>query len=539
MSSMPIRTTLAALSVLLVLSACGGGGGGDEQGGTGVFLDAPVAGLEYETATISGVTDAQGRFEYGAGEDVTFRVGDTILGTTRGKRTVTPLDLSPGAVAPTTNRELEEVVNESGSTPETRFVNLLVFLQTVDADGDPDNGIEIPQALAGLLAGVQIPFDMPIFEFSSSAKLRRLLRDGLQAGLWGGVGRPILLPARAIDHFYAQAGIVHAFERQRRYEYHEDNDQIPEEAYVITYGADDMFVEQQGDRDGDGIFEAFSRVTFNERGVYRTSFYDLDGMGATDRLEVRDLDENDDLIRYTTYENGALEGIRTYTLDALGLARLVDVDTNGDGAADERETLYRNAEGLQIRREVDRDMDGFADRIDTRTYHASGVRRTAAYDRDADGNPESTYTYDAQGRITRYEGDNDSDGTLNRIKTHVYDDAARTHTEYDDDDADGATDETHVTYFDEAGRRILYTRDTGADGTIDERTTYVYLPDRYVEERDEDNDGTTDRRFTVLLDAAGNPIELLEDEDADGSVDWRQVIEWEPGSAFSGGGQAA
>ena len=62
---------LALLPVGLV--ACGGGGGGPKTL-TGVFVDDPVQGLRYQTATQSGTTDAQGRFRYRSGQTVSFRV---------------------------------------------------------------------------------------------------------------------------------------------------------------------------------------------------------------------------------------------------------------------------------------------------------------------------------------------------------------------------------------------------------------------------------------------------------------------------------
>ena len=69
------------LAVSLIMAACsGGGGGGGSNGGapavpgtnTGVFLDSAVEGLDYRTATQTGVTGAGGIFRYAEGETVTF-----------------------------------------------------------------------------------------------------------------------------------------------------------------------------------------------------------------------------------------------------------------------------------------------------------------------------------------------------------------------------------------------------------------------------------------------------------------------------------
>ena len=94
---------------LFGLLSCGGGGGGgggdsDSDGTTaplniseGVFLDSAVGGLEYQTPTLSGLTDGDGIFEYQEGENVTFSIGEIVLGQTTGAETITPLDLVAGA----------------------------------------------------------------------------------------------------------------------------------------------------------------------------------------------------------------------------------------------------------------------------------------------------------------------------------------------------------------------------------------------------------------------------------------------------------
>ena len=61
---------------------------------TGRFVDSPVSGLQYATASQSGVTDANGSFSYLAGEQVTFSIGDINFPATQASATVTPLNLS-------------------------------------------------------------------------------------------------------------------------------------------------------------------------------------------------------------------------------------------------------------------------------------------------------------------------------------------------------------------------------------------------------------------------------------------------------------
>lgn len=74
-----------ATGLIALLVACGGGGGGggstssSSATSVGVFLDSPVAGINYRTESQSGQTDAQGRFNFVQGETVTFSVGRSLF----------------------------------------------------------------------------------------------------------------------------------------------------------------------------------------------------------------------------------------------------------------------------------------------------------------------------------------------------------------------------------------------------------------------------------------------------------------------------
>jgi hypothetical protein len=158
-----LRTAIIARLFLVLtcggLASCGGGSGsssGNDNGGgvvlSGQFKDSYVQGLRYTTATHSGLTDANGTFYYLSGEKVTLSVGGVILGATAGAPLVTPGDLVPG------NQGL------SSSTA----VNIARFLQTLDDDGNPDNGITIPPATHAALESASLDFTTPAFGNSSA-----------------------------------------------------------------------------------------------------------------------------------------------------------------------------------------------------------------------------------------------------------------------------------------------------------------------------------------------------------------------------------
>jgi len=120
-----------AVSITAGLAACGGSGGGStpspsrDEVNTGQFVDSPVGGLEY-TAQPSGIADVttdDGTFRYVDGDTIKFRVGAFYLGEASAGSLITPVTLT-------------------SNTPE-RTENIARFLQTLDDDGIPGNGITI------------------------------------------------------------------------------------------------------------------------------------------------------------------------------------------------------------------------------------------------------------------------------------------------------------------------------------------------------------------------------------------------------------
>ncbi len=116
--------------VALALAGCGGSSDSSTptpQSKTGVFLDSPVIGMNYRTATISdGVTTEGGKFTYLEGETVTFYLGDLTFPAVKAGAQVTPADIGGGLATTTT-------------------VNILQLLQSLDNEGNLSDGITIPK----------------------------------------------------------------------------------------------------------------------------------------------------------------------------------------------------------------------------------------------------------------------------------------------------------------------------------------------------------------------------------------------------------
>jgi len=135
---MEFQKTLISLFVMGALSACGnssdnnssdddtGGGGETVNSITATFVDSAIAGLEYQCDTSQGVTNSAGEFTIVEGESCSFSINGFDIGRTDNisatNLIVTPYDTAENA---------------------EYAVKIAAILQTIDADGDPSNGIDI------------------------------------------------------------------------------------------------------------------------------------------------------------------------------------------------------------------------------------------------------------------------------------------------------------------------------------------------------------------------------------------------------------
>ncbi|MGA9666158.1 MAG: hypothetical protein WBQ69_06875 [Gallionella sp.] len=153
------------LIALILLSGCHGKTGPLEAATysplTGIFTDAPVAGLTYKTGSgAAGTTDAQGRFNYAAGDWVTFSVGGMILGTAApqltvaGNAAVTPVGLGVGST--TTGYYVPTVGQLLGT------LNSIAVARNIDAGQPSASGMFVmPADTAALMAPILAPFFPP------------------------------------------------------------------------------------------------------------------------------------------------------------------------------------------------------------------------------------------------------------------------------------------------------------------------------------------------------------------------------------------
>ncbi|MET0356138.1 MAG: hypothetical protein ABW044_05130 [Cellvibrio sp.] len=141
----------------------------------GKFVDSAVGGIGYKTATQTGVTNSAGEYEYVEGETVTFFIGDLELPPVLARGVITPLNIA-----------------ETDDANNPVVVNIARLLQSLDADGDPSNGISIP-ANAEAIA-TEVDFNVSVAAFAANSAVTTLIANS------GSVTTTIISENAAVSH---------------------------------------------------------------------------------------------------------------------------------------------------------------------------------------------------------------------------------------------------------------------------------------------------------------------------------------------------
>ena len=174
---MSFNKTIIFSVLLITLIACSNGSSNLTKGeesesasltptpNTGIFIDSAVQGLHYQTESLNGTTNQAGEYLYLTGETVEFFVGNISIGTSPTGDIITPADL----------------LNDDGEFNLNHKRNLIRFLQTIDTDGDPFNGIEIREDIDAFTENMSLDFDLPTEQFERLQTLSLLLGNATNA----------------------------------------------------------------------------------------------------------------------------------------------------------------------------------------------------------------------------------------------------------------------------------------------------------------------------------------------------------------------
>ena len=506
------------VSVAMIVGGCGDAhapSAGSEVK-EGHFVDAYVEGLSYQTATQSGVTDAQGAFRYREGEWITFYLGDFVLGETKAAERLSVIDLIPGFLFPHTSLQVRRFVNllqngdkegyigEYTSRDIWRFLGLLEILQSFDADKNPQNGISIPTGIAALYDesngdGLQSILNLNMIDPQKAIfKLRQTLYRAWREGYIASAA--MMHPGKALDHLAHSLGIT-------------------SEIYLPA--------KEEQDQNGDGKADSITTYIYDtERGIKRIE-NDYDGDGEPDRVYIAYYDENGRKIRWEedSYGDGTIDQAYRYTYDRHGNRILAERITE-EGEVEGVYRYFYDENGSKIREEEDNDADGRVDAVTTYRYDENGYLTLEEEDIDADGRAEwiERTRYFQEDNISRLieEVDEDGDGDIDRVSTLTHDRNRRIVTMEEDEDGDGKIDEREIAYYDEHGNIIREEVDEKGDGTVDRTRWWSYDENgnitqiRWESEGEDGHSQSIERRF---YDEKGNLVRIEADHNGDGEVD--------------------
>lgn len=462
---------------------------------------SPVAGVSYATPTQQGVTGLDGSFQYAEGEVVLFMIGNTVLGEVLGKQQVSPFDLAGSPIH--TGIHITWALQDE-ENPFHAVINLAVFLQSLDHDGDAYNGIEIRPGVAALLPDTPIDLQRLGYDDGLGLGIKVSVRPGVCAlgychnldlrQPWEAFQKDVLFrhllgranrkhrfsvnhgiadPATAIDGLYKAldidpqtVGLTLLRNEDEEGNASEETWQYDANGHVIRHaGLYNGFETWQYNTQGSVIHhEEHSytaghhrvetwRYDAGENLVGHTKDYEGD-FSNPDRYEINDYlyDSDDNPIRQSFtiieggYDDNKSMGTFTYQFDARGNLRRyseeeLDLETGGTHP-DNVERWDFDTSGNVTRYEYDNEVDTFR-------YDANGnlIRHQETDD-------INIYHYNANGEVTRHLVDGEA------VETWQYDDAGRL-TQYDGDLCYRGCHHYNETWqYDQSGNLIRNQRDS-------------------------------------------------------------------------------
>ena len=439
------KNQLSALVLLAILSfaagcgdaASGGGpsGSGSRPSGAEVgYLIGGASGIQFETSTVSGVTDEYGAFLYEPGQIVRFRLGDVLLGEAEGANLLSPFDLA--GIEPITNG-LKGV--EDAGRAFNHLTALVVLFQTFDYDGDPMNGSEITADVAALFEGVELGLEKSPSRFRTDRGFREALNSANSEFLLADHRAPRGY-ASALNRLYEELGLQTGYYAASVYERDDGNDGTIDRRSEVEFDANGFPTRVLSASSADGDHETESEFT---------------SWAALESIAV------------DVGADGVVDSRTTVAFDRDGNITREESDSDGDGRADRLVEYVHDEYGRVLIRRDDRDADGVSDSITRWSYNDAEGSSTNRDDDDGDGVIDriTVWYYTAHQQVARLERDHDADGSIDSVTRYQYDDRGNQIEYWYDDNGDGVVDSVIRWEYDGDGRLLRYEEDNDGDGT--------------------------------------------------------------------------
>lgn len=488
---------------LFLLTACSSEENADIK--TGVFKDSSaVAGLTYSTESQSGITNTNGQFKYKEGETIRFSLGNLTLGEgVAAQSAITTLDIVPSAMiyqkdADFVNYHFDSDSNEANISGFLNSSNIMTLLQTLDADQDPNNGLEISDSVITLINDAQLDLEQTHNWFAS--KLSDISNEALNQGLL--THSAVIKPQYALKNYYQANNIDYAFGQITSIETNSSIQNISYDEWgnivtentdtnkdgtnnlttLTTYNDTGDALSQTTYVDGEIISKAIS-MAYNNAGFIinkQTEYFENDVVQATENEEYA-YDTNGNLTSEAKDNNGdgEVDEIISYAYDASNTLLSTTYDDEADGSIDDIvyettqiSTFDEQGKVIQL---AYQDENGETSQIDYFTYDENGFKKSINYDFGADGDTDviHTFLYNDTNLLESYIIDNDADGNADIITTYEYEGDNLTKV-LNDNDADGLADFVESYQYNENNQLLSYSQDEDNDGVIDYIKSFSY-----------------------------------------------------------------
>lgn len=464
---------------VLFLGSCVLNSGGNTQ--QGAFIDGPVEGLRYETATHSGYTDSNGTFNFESGETVAFFVGDILVGEAIGADTLSSFDLA-GIAPPQADVDVAKAVSEATHrlkpTALDRVINTSVFLQTLDEDGDPSNGIRIPESLHALATNTEIDVNTKTYVFRRRFGLSPFLATARTSGVWS-EPRRMRDAADALDSLYANLEIVPEIYRKKTVE-ETGNSSFSSGRTVYTYDSNDELMEARFEPNGNGTSLPSSRSTIRVIGADAITESRYSGNGVLDSKIIQFRDMNGMTFRTeSSFVHHGANGDKTTTITSVvenptfSEARFYVLSGSNNETKQPTDTTHFNPDMTHAKLSLYDGASSVVNDLTTYEYDNLGNIVTANLIGDptttralqvSEGNPSVSPRVETAIRVG---------GVLVQKFVDEFDADGRLSHQYEYTPADALLDKSNYEY-DSRGNLALSETDQDGNDTVDWKTSRVY-----------------------------------------------------------------
>ena len=170
-------------TISVILTGCGGGGSSESPDNplySAYLSDSRVSGVGYKCASLNGVTDSQGKFDYSSEcSRVDFFIGSISIGSIERSKIVNDSSIYPS----------DFLTLDRNDTKDLKLVKILQLIQSLDNDNNPYNGIVIDKNVSDALQSVSLNLD-------DNATTTDDLNQTLQS-----VGKTLIKAEYAIAHY--------------------------------------------------------------------------------------------------------------------------------------------------------------------------------------------------------------------------------------------------------------------------------------------------------------------------------------------------